>query len=59
MAVNPWKQGAQVIKIVFAGSFAARLAEPVRSRLSVPCEVIAGDETGILACLDEAAVLVS
>ena len=33
-----------MIKIAFAGSFAVRLAEPVQSRLTIPCEMIAGDE---------------
>src|SRR5882724_1512008 len=47
------------MKIVFAGSFAVRLAEPVRARLSIPCEVIAGDEVNILSGLVDADVLVS
>ena len=47
------------MKIAFAGSFAVRLAEPVRQRLSIPCEVIADDETAILSRLSDADVLVS
>jgi len=47
------------MKIAFAGSFAVRLAEPVRARLSIPCEVIADDEVGILPRLADADVLVS
>lgn len=48
------------MKIAFAGSFAVRLADPVRARLSVPCEVIAdGDEARILPRLDDADALVS
>src|SRR5262249_13664005 len=47
------------MKIAFAGSFAARLAEPVRTRLSIPCEVVADDEAGILSKLGGVEVLVS
>jgi phosphoglycerate dehydrogenase-like enzyme len=47
------------MKVAFAGSFAMRLAEPVRSQLSVPCDVIAGDEARIVAQLSETDVLVS
>lgn len=47
------------MKVVFSGSFAARLAEPVRSQLSVPCTIIARDEAGTTAELADADVLVS
>lgn len=47
------------MKVAFAGSFAARLAEPVRARLAVPCEVIVGDEAGIVPRLADVEVLVS
>ena len=47
------------MKIAFAGSFAVRLAEPVRARLSIPCEVIVDDEVGILPRLADADVLVT
>ena len=47
------------MKTAFAGSFAARLAEPVRSRLKVPCEIVTGDETAILRQLADADVLVT
>ena len=48
------------MKIAFAGSFAVRLAEPVRARLSVSCDVIAeGDEARILPRLADADALVS
>lgn len=47
------------MKIAFAGSFAMRLAEPVRARVSIPCEVVADDEAGILPRLAETQVLVS
>jgi len=47
------------MKIAFAGAFAVRLAEPVRAQLSLPCEVIADDEAGIIPRLADAEVLVS
>src|SRR5437899_2791173 len=47
------------MKIAFAGSFAVRLAEPVKERLSIPCEIVAGDEVEILSRLGDADVLVS
>jgi phosphoglycerate dehydrogenase-like enzyme len=47
------------MKIAFAGSFAVRFAAPVRDRLSIPCEIIADDETKIVAQLADADVLVS
>src|SRR5262245_60758698 len=47
------------MKAAFAGSFAARLAKPVQSRLAIPCEVISGDEAHILNHLADADVLVS
>ena len=48
-----------MVKIAFVGAFAARLAEPVRSRLTAACEVIEGDETSILAKLADVDVLVT
>src|SRR6266702_3096996 len=48
-----------LMKIAFAGSFAVRLVEPVRRRLSIPCDVIADDEAAILPKLVDADVLVS
>ena len=48
------------MKVAFAGSFAARLAESVRAQLSLPCECVADDdETAIVAHLHDADVLVS
>ncbi|MBS0242952.1 MAG: hypothetical protein JSS20_12305 [Proteobacteria bacterium] len=47
------------MKAVFAGSFAVRLAEPVKTRLKVPCEIVTGDEVGVLPQLRDADVLVS
>jgi phosphoglycerate dehydrogenase-like enzyme len=48
-----------MMKVAFAGSFAAQLAEPVRARLSLPCELIVDDETGIVPRLADVDVLVS
>ncbi|HEY3847863.1 MAG TPA: 2-hydroxyacid dehydrogenase [Acetobacteraceae bacterium] len=47
------------MKVAFAGSFAARLAEHVRARLSLPCEAVVDDEAGIVARLADVDVLVS
>jgi phosphoglycerate dehydrogenase-like enzyme len=48
-----------MMKVAFAGAFSARLVEPVRARLSLPCEVIADDEAGIVSRLSDVDVLVS
>jgi len=47
------------MKAAFAGSFAVRLAEPVRRRLTIPCEIVTGDETAILHELGDANVFVT
>jgi phosphoglycerate dehydrogenase-like enzyme len=47
------------MKAAFAGAFAARLAKPVRERLKVHCEIVAGDEVAILQQLQNTDVLVS
>jgi phosphoglycerate dehydrogenase-like enzyme len=47
------------MKAVFAGSFGARMIDPVRERLSTPCELVADDGSGILQHLPDADVLVS
>lgn len=47
------------MKVVFAGSFAVRLVEPVKSHLSIPCEVVTGNEAGMIAELADTDVLVS
>jgi len=47
------------LKAAFAGSFAVRLIEPVRERLTIPCEIVSGNEAGILDQLGDADVLVS
>lgn len=45
--------------IAFAGTFAARLEAPVRTRLDMPCNVIVSDEIGIVPKLSEVEVLVT
>jgi phosphoglycerate dehydrogenase-like enzyme len=47
------------MKVAFAGSFARRLAEPVRAGLSIPCEIVVDDEAGIVSRLADVDVLVS
>jgi phosphoglycerate dehydrogenase-like enzyme len=47
------------MKVAFAGSFAVRLAEAVRARLTIPCEIATGDEEEILSSLADADILVS
>lgn len=48
-----------IMKVAFSGSFATRIAEPVRARLSIPCDVIESDEAGIITQLSDVDVLVS
>jgi len=47
------------MKVAFAGSIAVRLAEPVRSLLSIPCDVVVGDEAAMIAEMADTDVLVS
>jgi phosphoglycerate dehydrogenase-like enzyme len=47
------------LRVAFAGTFAARLAEPVRTHLGIPCDVIVDDERGIVARLSQVDVLVT
>src|SRR5262245_8709958 len=48
-----------MLKVAFAGAFAARLLEPVRSQVTVPCELLADNEPAILPRLAAADVLVT
>src|SRR5438445_11690303 len=45
--------------VAFAGTFAARLAEPVQAHLGIPCDVIIDDEREIVSRLRELDVLVT
>jgi phosphoglycerate dehydrogenase-like enzyme len=47
------------MKVAFAGAFAAQMAEAVRARLALPCEVVVDDEAGIVPRLADVDVLVS
>jgi phosphoglycerate dehydrogenase-like enzyme len=47
------------LHIAFAGTFSASLERPVRSRLTTPCDVIVGDEIGIVPRLADVDVLVT
>ena len=47
------------MKAAFAGSFAVRLIEPVRKRLTIPCDIVSGEEAAIVGQLSDADVLVS
>jgi phosphoglycerate dehydrogenase-like enzyme len=64
--VNAWcirgtggKQREMSMKVAFAGSFAPRLAEPVKAQLELPCEIVVGDESSIVTQLADVDVLVS
>lgn len=48
-----------MIGIAFAGTFAARLEEPVRGQLGMPCDVVVADEAEVVSKLAEVDVLVS
>jgi phosphoglycerate dehydrogenase-like enzyme len=49
----------RVMKVAFAGAFAAQMAEPVRTRLVLPCELVVDDEAAIVPRLSDVDVLVS
>src|SRR5262245_28561286 len=48
-----------MFKVAFAGAFATRLVEQVRRQVTVPCDLIADDEPGILPRLIDVNVLVT
>ena len=47
------------MKIAFVGAFSIQLAEPVRALVSFPCEIITGDEVGVIPRLHDVDVLVT
>jgi phosphoglycerate dehydrogenase-like enzyme len=47
------------MKVAFAGTFAVRLADRVRARLEVPCDVVIADETEVVPQLADVDVLVT
>jgi phosphoglycerate dehydrogenase-like enzyme len=48
-----------MLGIAFAGTFSARLEEPVRAYLDMPCEVVVADEAGIVSKLPDVDVLIT
>lgn len=48
-----------MLQVAFAGTFSATLEGPVRARLTMPCGVVMGDETGIVSRLADVDVLVT
>jgi phosphoglycerate dehydrogenase-like enzyme len=48
-----------MLRVAFMGTFAASLVEPVRRRLSVPCEIVVSEEVGMISRLSEIDVLVT
>ena len=51
--------GQPMLRVAFAGTFAARLEERVRAHLEIPCDMIRADETEIVSQLPEVDVLVT
>lgn len=47
------------MKVAFVGSFGARLADPVREKLSLPCELIVSEQETLAAHLADVDVLVT
>ncbi len=48
-----------MFRIGFAGTFSARLEEPVRAHLQTPCDIVVADEAGILSKLPDLDVLIT
>ena len=48
-----------MLQVAFAGTFSATLERPVRTRLGIPCDVILGEEAGIVALLSDVDVLIT
>lgn len=48
-----------MLRLAFAGTFAARLEPQVRAQLGMPCEIVCDDESGIVGRLADIDVLVS
>src|SRR5438093_834086 len=42
-----------MLRVAFAGTFSATLEPAVRARLQTPCDVVLGDETGIVTRLSD------
>ena len=52
-------EGDVMLQVAFAGTFSASLESPVRARLGMLCDVILGDEIGIVSRLADVDVLVT
>ena len=48
-----------MVQVAFAGPFPATLEPSVRARLTMPCDIVMGDEAGIVSRLAEVDVLVT
>ena len=48
-----------MLRIAFAGTFAARFENPVREHLGMPCDVVVADEAGIVSRLPDVDVLIA
>src|SRR3989337_1214961 len=48
-----------MLTIAFAGTFSARLEEPVRAHLGMPCDVVVADEVEIVSKLRDVDVLIT
>jgi phosphoglycerate dehydrogenase-like enzyme len=48
-----------MLRVAFAGTFAARLEQRVRAHLTIPCDVVVDDEAGIVSRLGDVDVLVT
>jgi hypothetical protein len=48
-----------MLQVAFAGTFSSTLEPSVRARLAVPCGIVLGDESGIVARLADVDVLVT
>lgn len=48
-----------MLRLAFAGTFAARLEPQVRAQLGMPCDIVCDDESGIVGRLADVDVLVS
>ena len=48
-----------MLQVAFAGTFSSTLEPSVRARLAVPCDIVLGDESGIVARLSDVDVLVT
>src|SRR5881628_3314463 len=53
------RKGPAMMRVAFAGTFAARLEHRVRARMGIPCDIVAADEVEIVPRLPDVDVLVT